>query len=186
MDSQETILPAPLANTYWVMPRQFLAGEHPGDADEKVMQTRISALINAGIRTFVDLTEESEINEDAKPIVGYYTALRSLADEGRVEITYVRIPVPDRAVPSVSTLRRILDLVDRSMGDENPVFVHCWAGRGRTGTVVGCYLKRHELASDHDVIAKLAQLRRFMPNGRDSSPHTQEQIRMVKTWKKGA
>lgn len=186
MDSQEINPPAPLANTYWVRPGQFLAGEHPGDADEQVMKSRVSALINAGIRTFVDLTEESEISEDAKPIAGYYAALRSFAEDGRIEITYVRIPVPDRAVPSVWTLRRILDLVDRSMADENPVFVHCWAGRGRTGTVVGCFLKRHGLASDQDLIAKIAELRRFMPNGRDSSPHTPEQIRMVKTWKQGA
>lgn len=186
MDCPEPNPSAPLANTYWVTRGQFLAGEHPGDPDEKIVRSRISALIEAGIRTFVDLTEESEINEDAKPIAGYYAMLRLLAEEARAEITYVRIPVPDRGVPSVWTLRRILDLLDRSLADENPVFVHCWAGRGRTGTVVGCYLKRHGIASDQDVVAKITELRRNLPNGHDSSPHTPEQIRMVKNWKKGA
>ena len=35
------------------------------------------------------------------------------------------------------------------------------------------------------MIQKLAHLRKDVPNGRETSPHTQEQIRMVTTWKKG-
>jgi protein-tyrosine phosphatase len=92
------------------------------------------------------------------------------------------MPVPDQSVPSVWTLRRILDLVEGSLADENSVFVHCWAGRG---TVVGCYLKRKGIPFDQDVIAVIAELRRFMPSGRETSPHTPEQIRMVRNWKKG-
>jgi protein-tyrosine phosphatase len=62
---------------------------------------------------------------------------------------------------------------------------NCWAGRGRTGTVVGCYLKRHGMAEDADVIQKLAVLRRGALNGKETSPQTKEQIRMVTSWKKG-
>jgi len=41
------------------------------------------------------------------------------------------------------------------------------------------------MAQDADVIEKLAHLRRDLPNARETSPHTNEQIRMVTTWKKG-
>jgi hypothetical protein len=37
---------------------------------------------------------------------------------------------------------------------------------------------------DTDVIQKLAQLRKDVPDGRETSPQTKEQIRMVTTWKK--
>lgn len=179
-------LPVPFPNSYWVSPRQLLAGEYPGDAEKDVAIKRLSVLFDAGIRTFIDLTDEGEINEDAKPVPPYRGLLRDLADERRIEITYMRVPIPDRGIPSVWTLRCILDVIDRSILDENPVFVHCWAGRGRTGTIVGCYLKRHGLADDKDVVVKIMELRKHMPSGRDSSPHTADQVRMVKSWKKAS
>jgi hypothetical protein len=182
----ETKLSAPFPNSYWVSPGQLLAGEYPGDADENAATKRLAALLDGGIRTFIDLTDEDEINEDAKPVPPYYRVLCSVTEERRTEVTYLRVPIPDRGVPSVWTMRCILDVIDRSVTDENPVFVHCWAGRGRTGTVVGCYLKRHGLANDKDVVERIAELRRLMPSGSDSSPHTPEQVRMVKNWKKGA
>jgi protein-tyrosine phosphatase len=169
----------PFPNTYWVVPEKFLAGEHPVDVKEEVSRARVSRLLEAGIRTFVDLTEEQELKS-------YYPLLRGLAEEQLIEVTFVRLPIPDRGVPSVWTLRCILDLVDRSLADENPVFVHCFAGRGRTGTVVGCYLKRHGLATEADVIMKIAELRRFMPIAEESSPHTPLQVRMAENWKHGA
>lgn len=176
---------APLRGTYWVLPGKFLAGEYPGEPEPALTEKRLRALIRAGIRTFVDLTDEGEISEDAKIIPAYRSILRQLSGEESAQITYANIPIEDRDVPSPWTLRCILDVIDRSIADENPVFVHCWAGRGRTGTVVGCYLKRHSLAQDGDVIQKLTELRKNLPNAGETSPHTKEQIRMVVTWKKG-
>lgn len=177
--------PAPLRGTYWVIPDQFLAGEYPGEVEPELTERRLLALVGAGVRTFIDLTDEDEVNEDAKVIPTYRSILRRVSEEQSVQTTYANVPIEDRGIPSPWTLRCILDVIDRSIGDENPVYVHCWAGRGRTGTVVGCYLKRHGLAQDGDVIQKLAQLRKDAPNGGETSPHTKEQVRMVVTWKKG-
>lgn len=178
--------PAPLRNSYWVQPGQLLAGKYPGDAEADTARRKLIALLKGGIRTLVDLTDEGEINEDAKIIPMYRTILRQVSEQESLQTTYANIPIEDRGVPSPWTMRCILDVIDRSISDENPVYVHCWAGRGRTGTVVGCYLKRHGLAHDTDVIKNLAFLRRDVLNGMETSPHTKEQIEMVKNWKKGA
>lgn len=179
-------LPAPpIRDSYWIVPDLFLAGEYPGHTNPEFTKRRLVAFLDAGIRTFVDLTDEDEINEDAKVIPNYRGILRETCEAMALEITYANIPIVDRDVPSPWTMRCILDVIDRSITDENPVYVHCWAGRGRTGTVVGCYLKRHGLAADDDVISKLSTLRRNLPNGAEPSPRTPEQIRMTRNWKKG-
>jgi len=175
----------PLRGTYWVLPGQFLAGEYPGEVDGEITGKMLRALISGGIRTFIDLTDEGEVNEDAKAIPAYRSMLRQVAQDASIQITYANIPIEDRGIPSPWTMRCILDVIDRSLDDENPVYVHCWAGRGRTGTVVGCFLKRRGIAQDADVIVRVAELRKNVPNGRETSPHTKEQIAMVRNWKKG-
>ena len=37
----------------------------------------------------------------------------------------------------------ILDAIDKALEDGKNVYVHCWGGIGRDGTVVGCWLVRH-------------------------------------------
>ena len=167
--------PVPYANTYWIVPGQFLAGENPEVCDEQTLEENLSALLAAGVRTFIDLTEERETN-------GYALILRGLAEERGLEVTYLRVPIPDRCVPSAWTLRCILDLIDRSMADQRGVFVHCFAGIGRTGTVVGCHLRRHQHATAETVMARIAELRQSMPIALEISPHAPEQVQMVVRW----
>jgi len=131
----------PYSNAYWVVHGQFLAGEHPTELDDDATIARLAALLDWGIRTFVDLTLPSEIKS-------YHHLLCTVADARRVEITFRRIPNPDRGVPSVSTLTSILDEIDCSASDQKPVFVHCFVGIGRTGTVAGCYLSRNNVVEN--------------------------------------
>jgi predicted protein tyrosine phosphatase len=176
----QSVLNVPFVNTYWVVPGQFLAGEHPMEFDASITVARLTALLDAGVRTFVNLTEEREKMQN------YSGLLRTMATDRRLEIQILQIPIPDRGVPSVELLKSILDAIDGSLTNKNPVFVHCFAGVGRTGTIVGCYLKRHGHAKEQDVIEKISGLRRLMPGGSEASPHTPEQIRIVKNWKEGS
>lgn len=169
----------PFANTYWVVPGQFLAGEHPVEISDDATMARLAALLDAGVRTLVDLTEEPEI------VPSYSGLLRGIATGRQIEIEIRQMPIPDRGVPSAQTLKSILDVIDCSMTQKNPVFVHCFAGIGRTGTIVGCYLRRHGWANARDVIARISELRSLMPCGGETSPQTPEQVEVVMSWKEG-
>ena len=50
----------PLEGSYWVIPREFLAGEYPGRREEQETRKRIQGLIQAGIRICIDLTKPGE------------------------------------------------------------------------------------------------------------------------------
>lgn len=39
---------------------------------------------------------------------------------------------------------------------------------------------------EQDVLAKISELRRLMPDGVEASPHPPEQIQIVKSWKEGS
>jgi hypothetical protein len=176
----------PFPFTYWVVPGKFLAGEHPVAGDPAATKKRLAALLDAGIRTFVDLTDEAEPGREHHPATGYRPLLQTLARERKLEVTCVCIPIADRKAPTVLAMKCVLDVVDRSLKEKQPVFAHCFAGIGRTGTVVGCYLKRKGLALDYEAIRKIAELRQGLPGGPDLSPHTEEQIQMVGKWQEGA
>ena len=61
MKAPPVSLPPPLANSYWVIPGRFLAGEYPGGADEASTRQRLKQLRDAGINFFLDLTEVDEL-----------------------------------------------------------------------------------------------------------------------------
>ena len=134
----QSFLP-PYPNTYWVTYGQLLAGEHPSELDDEATSAKLASLMDAGLRTFVDLTLPGETKS-------YDRLLHALAEKRGIEITFQRVHIPDRSVPPVPTLTGILDAIDRAVRIGRPAFVHCFGGIGRTGTVIGCYLRRHGVA----------------------------------------
>ena len=71
-------------------------------------------------------------------------------------------PIPDMGTPTAGHVIQILDDIDTVRADGGTVYVHCWGGIGRTGTVIGCRLVRHGLDGG-DAIARIAELRREIP-----------------------
>ena len=60
------------------------------------------------------------------------------------EFVHERHSIVDMDVPrSQQQTAGILDAIDKALEDGKNVYVHCWGGIGRTGTVVGCWLVRH-------------------------------------------
>ena len=85
---------------------------------------------------------------------------------------------------TIPHMSRILDDVDDALADGRRVYVHCWGGIGRTGTVVGCWLMRHGL-DEGDPIRRIATLRREVEDAWMPSPQTSAQCAMVTEWKRG-
>jgi len=144
------------------------------------------SLLEAGILCVINLVEEEEQGTDGKPLRSYADLLTKLAKERNTDITYTRLSIRDVDVTSTATMKTILDVIDSQRVQQRPVYVHCWGGRGRTGTVVGCYLIRHGLALGEEALDQIRQLRREEETAGKPSPETDPQCDMVRMWKQGA
>ena len=179
------ILEVPFNRSYWVVPGKLLAGCYPGSEDPIVEERILKGLIQAGIRHVISLMEPQEYNRPDDPFPPYVDHMESIAQKLKVSVTFDQISIKDFSVPTDRQMVRILNQIDMCIKYDKPVYVHCCGGKGRTGTVVGCYLVRHGIAVGNDVIEKIKELRKNTESFSDPSPETKEQIKMVINWKMG-
>lgn len=168
--------PQPIPASYWVRPGRLLAGEYPGTRDNMLTRHRVRWLLEGGITFFLDLTEVGEAH--LKP---YYPFLQAESALQNRQIQYLRMPLRDMDVTTPTRMTRILDTIDGALEGNHMVYVHCWGGIGRTGTVIGCYLVRHGLDGT-TALQEVARLRQGMPHGDRCANPTEEQQLMVRTW----
>src|SRR5690242_20063662 len=127
--------PLPLRHCYWVVPGLLLAGEHPDGPSRDKTKDRLKKLLSAGIECFLDLTKPTELQR-------YDTLLPFYVE-------YTRKPIKDHGLPaSREQMIEILDTIGTWMRAGRPAYVHCRAGIGRTGTVMGCFLVERGLSGD--------------------------------------
>ena len=130
--------------------------------------------MEAGIRVFVDLTEEGEHTP-------YSPALSDIGRQLETSVQHLRVPVRDMGIPTNSEMDRVLRIVDESIQDDKPVYVHCVGGIGRTGTVVGCYMVEQGMTGP-EALQKIEDLRKPTPYSRVNSPDNDVQREMVLSW----
>jgi protein-tyrosine phosphatase len=164
----------PLPNSYWVLPDRLAAGEYPGSLNREQAGTKIRRLLQAGVTFFLDLTEAGNLQP-------YDSLLTQEEFRPAGGVQYRRMPIKSFSTPSRAEMIRTLDTIDTALAGGQTVYVHCWAGIGRTGTVVGCYLVRHGL-SGTQALEEIAQLRQGTPHGGWTSPETEAQRQMVLNW----
>jgi hypothetical protein len=162
----------PLSNSYWVIPGRLLAGEYPAVADRAESRDRVGRLRLAGLDSYIDLTEPGEQPE-------YRHLLAKRAE-------YVRSSIVDSSVPhNVTQTLELIRHIRAALAAKRGVYVHCRAGIGRTGLLIGCYLAEEELDGD-------AGLRRLNLLWRQSAraadwpkvPQTAEQADYIRRWPK--
>ena len=170
----------PHGNCYAVVPDKFQAGEYPirAGAHDTRSKRRMERLLRYGVTSFVDLTRE----EDG--LIPYESLAIATARKSGKKCTYRRFAIRDGDIPPNDDLTvRILDFIERSMEDDGCVYLHCWGGIGRTGTIVGCYLVRHGSSAEE----ALERVERFWRSEEKydpywTSPENELQKDYVRKW----
>ena len=148
----------------WIEPHKLIAGRHPCAWSPADAEAEVVALVGDGVTMFLDLTEKGELTPYARLVPG--------------SARHVRIPIRDFSVPTDEQLVTALDAIDAEIETGGIVFVHCWAGCGRTGVVVGCWLVRHG-TPPQEALSRIADARGL------GCPQTLEQRLAVHDWEPG-
>lgn len=147
-----------------VEPGRLIAGRHPCAWGPENAWLEVGELAKAGVTLFLDLTHEGELEPYASHV--------------EPPARYLNLPIRDFSVPTREGLVAILDEIDAELAAGGIVYVHCWAGCGRTGVVVGCWLVRHGVEAG-EALRRIAELRGL------GCPQTLEQRMFVLQWRKG-
>lgn len=175
----------PFGRSYVVIPSRLYAGFTLGSRDKTKSLSKIQCLARVGINHIINLIEPDEFTTEGVKVEQYENNLREFNDSGKHILTYERLDILDMNVPTVERMKQILDSIDEHNANGESVYVHCHGGFGRTGTVVGCYLKRHGMVDNdnyHDVIS---HLRRTEAHGYRPSPQRDIQHNFIKNWNVG-
>ena len=168
-------IPHPIEMCYWVIPGKLLAGEYPRTPHEDSSKEKLAALIGAGVSAFIDLTEPYEPTSHGEPMKPYDYFLDGPSHQ--------RFGIRDQSIPASSELTKAaLDAIDAHLATGETVYVHCWGGVGRTGTIIGCWLARH-YKPGQAALDRLQELWKENPKSlKRCSPENAEQVRYILEW----
>ena len=127
-------------HAWWVAPG-LLAGEYPGHPSSSRAGQKVDLAVDAGVRTFIDLTTPED------HLAPYEQHVTAAAEARDLDLRRMSFPIPDLSVAADEYYDGIVDAITAA-GARGAVYVHCWGGVGRTGTVVGCVLADQGLADD--------------------------------------
>lgn len=137
-------------HAWWAEPGRLLAGEYPGSDDPDHRDLKLALLADAGIDTIIDLTRE---DDHLQP---YGDAWKKLGETRGRRLERIHHPIRDLGVTTPEGYDAILADIDAALAADRGVYVHCWGGVGRTGTVVGI----HYLSRGADAEGALGKIRR--------------------------
>ena len=157
----------PFPEAYWVEPGFLLAGPYPAPRWAHITHDKLERLLQAGIQLFVDLTKPDEALSYADKLIG--------------KAHHQRMPISDFDTPPPDEMMNVLNTLDYALRRSQRVYVHCLAGMGRTGTVIGCYLVRYGM-DGAEALETIRDLRANTPFFCSRSPETEAQRQMVLRW----
>ena len=132
---------------FWVLPGRLGGGSHPGRQGE--LDAQLRTLTELGYGAVLTLTE---------------TGLGQSALE-RAGLEGLHIPIPDSGAPGIGQMERATEFFAACDRNERALFVHCFAGYGRTGVIIAGLL----IAAGEEPRRAITRVRHARPGAIESA-----------------
>ena len=137
-------------NFSWVINNQLAGSGLPLTFDQFMW------LVNHGIGTIVTVRE--------LPLPLEWLSvddIKASDSKGRTtkKLNYLHLRVEDYHSPSIEEIESTVKFIENEIEGKRAVLVHCAAGKGRTGTILGAYLLKKENLGAKDAITRIRNLR---------------------------
>jgi hypothetical protein len=197
----------PTDESNWVIPGILMAGAYPAAQEDNVHYSIIQSVLSLGISTFICLQAEYEHDPNIPEFMwrqGYklrtyiFDALRILkaADIDPTKrlglmckpdkLDFRHVPIVDCSTTNDSIVLELAqDICKRLKRGEN-IYVHCWGGHGRAGTVVSIVLGFLYNLDPHEALKRCQQFHdtRRAPLGVPSPQTATQRAQVIRIIKK--
>jgi len=150
--------PTPESN--WVLPGVFLVGAYPASQDDAETFDLLTSILKNGITKFVCLQQEYRAHgvteamwrnglalrpyyEDVVKLVNNKSKLDALKGYNIVDpdkLSFVHFPIRDCDITDDDRVLEVAKSLVKAIGEGERLYLHCWGGHGRTGTLVSIML----------------------------------------------
>jgi alanine transaminase len=99
-----------------------------------------------------------------------------------IELEFLHYPITDLSIPTMSQLDGLVETIIERAKDQDVMYLHCWGGRGRAGTVGACVLGKMYGLSGEEALTRVQRAFDTRNDGGRKSPETPEQQNLVKAY----
>ena len=100
---------------------------------------------------FAPFKEELGNGTTSDGFTGYHSAVLDMCSGKypkhkvkRREVQFLYFPIKNRGIPSMAELKEIVARLEKEVKAGHTLYIHCWGGRGRAGTIGACLIGKLE------------------------------------------